>query len=90
MTQEIKIGKSTVQTTKLGLGTNKVGGHNLFQNLKEQDGYDVVKQALDSGIKLLDTAYIYGEGRSEEIIGEVIQDYDRSKIVIATKAAQDP
>ncbi|WP_024625069.1 aldo/keto reductase [Lactiplantibacillus fabifermentans] len=90
MIQEIKIGKSTVKTTKLGLGTNKVGGHNLFQNLKEQDGYDVVKQALDSGIKLLDTAYIYGEGRSEEIIGEVIQNYDRSNIVIATKAAQDP
>ncbi|KRK40531.1 NADP-dependent oxidoreductase domain-containing protein [Loigolactobacillus bifermentans DSM 20003] len=90
MVQEIKIGKSTVQTTKLGLGTNKVGGHNLFQNLNDQDGYDVVRKALDSGIKLLDTAYIYGEGRSEEIIGEVIQNYDRSKIVIATKAAQDP
>lgn len=74
----------------LGLGTNKVGGHNLFNNLKDEDGYAVVRKALDSGIELLDTAYMYGKGRSEEIIGDVLQDYDRSKIIIATKAAQDP
>lgn len=79
-----------LQIPSLGLGTNKVGGHNLFDNLKDEDGYAVVRKALDSGIELLDTAYMYGKGRSEEIIGDVIQDYDRSKIIIATKAAQDP
>ena len=75
---------------KLGLGTNKVGGHNLFDNLDEQDGYDLVRAALDAGINVLDTAFVYGLGRSEEIIGDVIQDYDRSKIIIATKGAQNP
>lgn len=86
----INIGNSSVVTTKLGLGTNKVGGHNLFKNLQDQDGYAVVKEALEQGIQLLDTAYMYGLGRSEEIIGDVIQKYDREKVVIATKAAQDP
>lgn len=76
--------------SKLGLGTNKVGGHNLFDNLKDQDGYDLLRAGIDAGITLLDTAFVYGLGRSEEIIGDVIQDYDRSKLVIATKAAQDP
>jgi myo-inositol catabolism protein IolS len=90
MLNQIKIGKSSVETTTLGLGTNKVGGHNLFDNLQDQDGYEVVKMALDSGIKLLDTAFAYGYGRSEEIIGDVIQDYDRSESTIATKAAHDP
>ncbi|MDF7626487.1 aldo/keto reductase [Lactobacillaceae bacterium L1_55_11] len=90
MTAIAKIGKSDVTTTKLGLGTNKVGGHNLFPGLKDQDGYDLVKAALDDGIQLIDTAFMYGLGRSEEIIGDVIQDYDRSKIVLATKGAQDP
>lgn len=75
---------------KLGLGTNKVGGHNLFDNLDEQDGYDLVRAALDAGINVIDTAFVYGVGRSEEIIGDVIQDYDRSKIIIATKGAQNP
>lgn len=86
----IKIGNTEVTSKKIGLGTNKVGGHNLFDNLKDEDGYAVVKEAIDSGITTLDTAYMYGLGRSEEIIGDVIQDYDRSKLVIATKAAQDP
>ncbi len=50
----------------------------------------MVKAALNDGISLLDTAFMYGLGKSEELIGDVIQDYDRSKIVIASKAAQDP
>lgn len=86
----IKIGNTDVTSKKIGLGTNKVGGHNLFDNLKDEDGYAVVKEAIDSGITTLDTAFMYGLGRSEEIIGDVIQNYDRSKLVIATKAAQDP
>lgn len=90
MTQTVKIGKSNVVTTPLGLGTNKVGGHNLFDGLKDENGVQVVKAALNDGISLLDTAYMYGLGKSEEIIGDVTQNYDRDKFVIATKAAQDP
>ncbi|MBZ6013879.1 aldo/keto reductase [Leuconostoc gelidum subsp. gelidum] len=78
------------QAIKLGIGTNKVGGHNLFDNLKDQDGFDVVKEALDSGIAMIDTAYMYGLGRSEKIIGQVIKNYPRENFKIATKAAQDP
>ncbi|GAY72556.1 aldo/keto reductase [Lentilactobacillus kosonis] len=88
MINDIKIGKSTVETTPLGLGTNAVGGHNLFPNLDEQAGIDSVKIALDNGIKLLDTAFVYGLGRSEELIGQAIKGYDRSQITIATKGAQ--
>lgn len=90
MDELIKIGNTDVTSKKIGLGTNKVGGHNLFKNLKDEDGYAVVKEAIDSGITTLDTAYVYGVGRSEEIIGDAIQNYDRSKLVIATKGAQDP
>lgn len=89
MTDLVKIGNTNVVSKKLGLGTNKVGGHNIFTGLKDEDGYAVVKEAIESGITTLDTAYMYGLGRSEEIIGDVIQDYDRSKLIIATKAAQD-
>lgn len=90
MTNTVKIGHSGVSASPLGLGTNKVGAHNLFKGLKDEDGAAVVKAALDQGITMLDTAYMYGLGHSEEVIGEVIKDYDRSQIVIATKAAQDP
>lgn len=59
-----KIGKSQVETARLGLGTNKVGGHNLFAGLSESDGREAVRAALESGIQLLDTAFMYGKGRS--------------------------
>ncbi|MGG5316890.1 aldo/keto reductase [Enterococcus sp. AZ072] len=88
---DVRIGRSRVYSTDLGLGTNAVGGHNLFPNLDEEKGKAVVRAALDNGITLLDTAFAYGMGRSEELIGEVLQEpsYDRSRVIIATKAAQD-
>ncbi|GLB46037.1 oxidoreductase [Philodulcilactobacillus myokoensis] len=85
----VKIGKSNVETTQLGLGTNAVGGNNLFPNLKDETGIQIVKTGLDSGIKMLDTAFAYGMGHSEELIGKAIQNYDRKGFVIATKGAQD-
>lgn len=85
----VQIGNVTL-TNKLGLGTNKVGGHNLFKNLQDEDGHQLVETALNQGITLLDTAFAYGYGRSEEIIGDVIQRYKREDIIIATKAAHDP
>jgi Predicted oxidoreductases (related to aryl-alcohol dehydrogenases) len=86
---QVKIGKSQVETAPLGLGTNKVGGHNLFAGLSESDGREAVRAALESGIQLLDTAFMYGKGRSEELIGEVIADFPRDQVIIADKAAQD-
>lgn len=89
MMDKVTIGKSRVKTVPLGLGTNKVGGHNLFANLSEADGREAVRAALESGIQLLDTAFIYGKGRSEELIGEVIADFPRDQVIIADKAAHD-
>ena len=84
----VKIGHSDVLATPLGLGTNAVGGYNLFPNLKDDDGRALVRAALDNGINLLDTAYVYGLGHSEELVGEVMKEYDRDKIILATKGAQ--
>lgn len=89
---DVRIGKSQVYASDIGLGTNAVGGHNLFPNLDDEMGKEIVRTALDNGITLLDTAYVYGLGRSEELIGEVLQEdaYDRARVIIATKAAHTP
>ncbi|MEG0372299.1 MAG: aldo/keto reductase [Enterococcus sp.] len=89
---EVRIGKSQVYASALGLGANAVGGHNLYPNLADENGKEVVRAALNNGITLLDTAYSYGRGRSEELIGEVLQEpeFDRSRVIVATKAAHDP
>ncbi len=87
---KVQIGKSGLQANPIGLGTNAVGGHNIYPNLNEETGKDLVRAAIDNGINLLDTAYIYGPERSEELVGEVIKERgSRDDIVLATKGAHE-
>ncbi|WHY64893.1 aldo/keto reductase [Neobacillus sp. SuZ13] len=88
MTKHTRIGRTDLFVNPIGLGTNAVGGHNLFPNLDEEAGRELVRTGLAHGINFLDTAFVYGLGRSEEIIGEVVKESgNRSEIVIASKAA---
>lgn len=88
MSKNVQLGKSDLYVNPIGLGTNAVGGHNLYPNLDEEAGKQLVHTAIDNGINLLDTAYLYGPGRSEELIGEVIKESGkRSDILIATKVS---
>ncbi|HFF0545163.1 TPA: aldo/keto reductase [Staphylococcus aureus] len=89
MKQFVNLGKSDVEVFPIALGTNAVGGHNLYPNLDEEQGKDVVRQAINHGINLLDTAYIYGPERSEELVGEVVKEYPREQIKIATKGSRE-
>ncbi|MEC3839420.1 aldo/keto reductase [Bacillus amyloliquefaciens] len=84
---KVTIGKTDLKVFPIGLGTNAVGGHNLYPNLNEETGKELVREAIKSGVTMLDTAYIYGVGRSEELIGEVLKEFNREDVFIATKAA---
>lgn len=81
--------KSDIQISALGLGTNAVGGHNLYEDLNEEDGKNLVRAALDNGITFIDTADVYGKGRSEELVGEVLKEYSRDQYVVATKGGSN-
>lgn len=88
MAKQTRIGKTDLYVNPIGLGTNAVGGHNLFPNLDEEAGKELVGTALENGINFLDTAFIYGPKRSEEIVGEIVKDAGRrAEVIIATKAA---
>jgi aryl-alcohol dehydrogenase-like predicted oxidoreductase len=90
MSHKVRIGKTDLFVNPIGLGTNAVGGHNLYPDLDENVGRDLVRQAITGGINFFDTAFIYGKGRSEELIGEVVKETgSRQQVVIATKAAHD-
>ncbi|OMD70394.1 aldo/keto reductase [Paenibacillus odorifer] len=88
MANKITLGKTNLQVLPLGLGANAVGGHNLFPGLNDETGRNIVRSALDYGINFIDSAFIYGPGRSEELIGEVLKERGgRDNVVIATKGA---
>lgn len=88
MSKKVQIGKTNLFVNPIGLGTNYVGGHNIYPNVNEETGKEIVRTAIDNGLDFLDTAFIYGPERSEELIGEVLaQTGKRKDVVLATKAA---
>lgn len=87
MTDLVELGQSGIIVHPVALGTNFVGGYNLYGDINEEEGKQTVRDALDAGVTMLDTAFIYGPRRSEELIGEVLKEYKREDVVIATKAA---
>jgi aryl-alcohol dehydrogenase-like predicted oxidoreductase len=76
-----RLGSSGLLVSRIGLGTNNFGGRIDLQQTRA-----VIDRALDQGITLLDTADIYGAGKSEEFIGESLG-ARRHEVIIATKFA---
>ncbi|MGN4423288.1 aldo/keto reductase [Bacillus cereus group sp. MYBK30-1] len=81
--------KAGLNISQLGLGTNAVGGHNLYANVNEEEGKQMIEEAIQQGITFFDTADSYGFGRSEELVGEVLKG-KRHEYVLATKGGIQP
>jgi diketogulonate reductase-like aldo/keto reductase len=69
-----------------GFGTWSMGGRDT-RDVNNDDNADIyaIKTALDMGITHIDTAEWYSEGRAEELVGEAVKGFDRSKLIITTK-----
>jgi aryl-alcohol dehydrogenase (NADP+) len=74
-----RLGPSGPKVSRLCLGTNNFG-----RQLDEQKSKAVISKALDLGVNVIDTANVYTDGRSEEIIGRSIRG-NRDQVLIATK-----
>jgi aryl-alcohol dehydrogenase-like predicted oxidoreductase len=71
--------------SRIALGTWAIGGW-MWGGSDEAESIKTIHAALDSGINLIDTAPVYGFGRSEEIVGRALaQDGRRRQALIATK-----
>ncbi|AZN39245.1 aldo/keto reductase [Paenibacillus albus] len=79
-------GRTGLRVSKLGLGGAPIGGD--FRDIDETEIERVVHESLDLGINFIDTAPLYGLGKSEERIGRALTDGRRDKVVLATKAVR--
>lgn len=79
-----KLGNTTLKLSAISYGAFAIGG-NMWGGNERKDSIEAVKASIDNGITTIDTAPFYGFGLSEEIIGEAIKGYDRSKIQLLTK-----
>jgi D-threo-aldose 1-dehydrogenase len=80
---KVQLGKTKLRVTRLGLGGCGLGG--LYQDISESMATATVHRTLELGINLLDTAPIYGFGKSELRFGTALADCSRDAFVLATK-----
>jgi aryl-alcohol dehydrogenase-like predicted oxidoreductase len=81
-----KLPNTDLEITKIGLGAWQFGTEywGFGKNFTEEDCKKAIVKSLEKGINWIDTAWIYGDGFSEEFIGKVLMDI-REEILIATK-----
>src|SRR3954449_1906918 len=85
-----QLGRSGLRVSSLTLGTMTFGGRGPFANVGSTDVAGAARQidmCLDRGVNCVDTANVYSDGQSEEIVGEVLSEGGRrDRVALATKA----
>ena len=80
--QQRAFGNSGVQVSEVSLGTWQIGGS--WGNVGEDESLAILREAVDRGVNLFDTADVYGDGRSERLIGQFLKE-SGADIFVATK-----
>ena len=89
MLEFINITGTNLISSRIALGTWAIGGW-MWGGTDEKESIRTIHAALDQGVNLIDTAPVYGFGRSEEIVGEALRQRGRREsIIVATKVGLD-
>jgi aryl-alcohol dehydrogenase-like predicted oxidoreductase len=84
-----KLGNTGLDVSRICLGCMGFGVAERWTHqwvINEEQSRPIIKRALELGINFFDTANIYSDGTSEEIVGRALKDYaNRDEIVLATK-----
>lgn len=84
--QTIPFGRTGRMTTRIGFGAWAIGG--TWGEVSVEDAKATLHAALDEGMTFIDTADVYGDGRSERIIREVLAERPGERPFVATKAGR--
>jgi aryl-alcohol dehydrogenase-like predicted oxidoreductase len=79
------LGKTGFSVSEIGFGSWSLGAD--WGDVSEKDAFATLNKAVDLGINFIDTADVYGDGRSEKIIGQFLKTR-KEKIFVATKAGR--
>ncbi|MEV8285984.1 aldo/keto reductase [Streptomyces niveus] len=77
------LGRSGREASVVGLGTWQLGAD--WGDVVEADAFAVLDAALESGVTFFDTADVYGDGRSEQLIGRFLKNRPDAGVFVATK-----
>ena len=76
-------GRAGWTVSEIGFGAWAIGG--TWGTVAEEDARAALHAALDAGVTFIDTADVYGDGRSERLIGEVLRERGEPRPLVATK-----
>lgn len=79
-----KLGETDLSVSVITFGAWAAGGW-MWGKTERKDAVEAIRAAYDAGVTSIDTAPIYGQGTSEEIVGEAIKGLSREKVQILTK-----
>jgi len=79
-------GRTGRSVSEVGFGAWAIGG--TWGEVSHEDAKSALHAALDAGISFIDTADVYGDGRSEKIIAEVLNERGGERPFVATKAGR--
>ena len=82
----VRLERSGLELSRFGLGTAPLGG--LFAPVPAEEAHAVVQRCLAAGVRLFDTAPLYGYGSAEERLGEGLQGAPRSAFVLSSKVGR--
>ncbi len=84
--QQRRIGRTDLEVSVLGLGGAPLG--DLYERIPRERALATLETAYDRGVRLFDTAPLYGHGLSEHRFGHVLRDKPRAEFVISTKVGR--
>lgn len=84
--REHSFGRTEFTVSDIGFGAWQIGGS--WGEVSEADGRAALNAALDAGVTFIDTADVYGDGRSEKIIAEVLKARGGKRPMVASKAGR--
>ncbi|MDF2961336.1 MAG: putative aldo/keto reductase [Paenibacillus sp.] len=87
ITAKRTVGKTSVEVTRLGLGTAQLGF--MYEPVSTEEAVNTVQLAYDLGIHFFDTAALYGEGLAEQRLGTSLSKLSRDSFTVATKVGYD-
>jgi aryl-alcohol dehydrogenase-like predicted oxidoreductase len=78
-----RLGKTGYEVSAIGFGAWAIGGS--WGRIDDDEAMRALHAAVDAGTNLIDTADVYGDGHSEQLIGRLLRDRSGERIIVATK-----
>ena len=80
-----QLGRTDMHVSEISFGAWAIGGS--WGPVKDEESYAALNRAVDLGVNFIDTADVYGDGRSEQLIGRLVNER-KEEIFVATKAGR--